>query len=163
LCFCHAHPERLAELGRQGGQKNRRWKVDEGGLPRRSLKSIGEVIELLEETINGVRQGQCDLRAANTIGFLAGILLKAQIENELKAIPSPPENPNAGQGPGPYTSLFRQLALPAAPPAPAPLFPKPPEAAIPAGTSLPPVGESIDESATKPQTNPNILHVEIED
>src|SRR5580692_5249894 len=28
LCFCHAHPERLAELGRQGGQKNRRWKLD---------------------------------------------------------------------------------------------------------------------------------------
>jgi hypothetical protein len=77
LCFCHAHPEKLAELGRQGGRKNRRWKADEGDLPHRSLKSVGQVSELLEETINRVRQGPFDLRAANAIGFLAGILLKA--------------------------------------------------------------------------------------
>ena len=32
---------------------------------------------LLEETINRVRHGPFDLRAANAIGFLAGILLKA--------------------------------------------------------------------------------------
>jgi hypothetical protein len=32
---------------------------------------------LLEETINRVRQGPFDLRAANVIGFLASILLKA--------------------------------------------------------------------------------------
>jgi hypothetical protein len=77
LCFCHAHPERLAELGRQGGQKNRRWKHDECDLPTIPLKSIGEVSELLEETINRVRRGPFDLRAANAIGFLAGILIKA--------------------------------------------------------------------------------------
>jgi hypothetical protein len=77
LCFCHAHPERLAELGRQGGRKNRHWRADEGDLPHRALKSVGQVSELLEETINRVRQGPFDLRAANAIGFLAGILLKA--------------------------------------------------------------------------------------
>ncbi len=33
--------------------------------------------ELLEETINRVRHGPFDLRAANAIGFLAAILLKA--------------------------------------------------------------------------------------
>jgi hypothetical protein len=32
---------------------------------------------LLEETINRIRQGPFDLRTANSIGFLAGILLKA--------------------------------------------------------------------------------------
>jgi hypothetical protein len=78
LCFCHAHPEKLAELGRQGGQKNRRWKLDGcGALPHKPLKSIGDVSELLEETINRIRQGAFDLRAANAIGFLAGTLLKA--------------------------------------------------------------------------------------
>lgn len=35
------------------------------------------MVSLLEETINRVRQGPFDLRAANTIGFLAGTLLKA--------------------------------------------------------------------------------------
>jgi hypothetical protein len=77
LCFFHAHPEKLATLGRQGGQRNRRWKDDELDLPQRPLKNIGDVSELLEETINRVRQGPFDLRAANAIGFLAGILLKA--------------------------------------------------------------------------------------
>ena len=77
LCFCHAHPEKLAELGRRGGQKNRRWKVDTREVPLRPLKSIGDVSELLEETINRVRQGPFDLRAANAIGFLASTLLRA--------------------------------------------------------------------------------------
>jgi general stress protein YciG len=77
LCFFHANPEKLAELGRQGGQKNRRWPLDGGSLPHRSLKSINEVSGVLEETINRVRQGPFDLRAANAIGFLASILLKA--------------------------------------------------------------------------------------
>ncbi len=77
LCFCHAHPERLAELGRQGGQKNRRRSLDERSIPDRPLKSMGDVGELLEETINRVRRGPFDIRAANAIGFLAGVLLKA--------------------------------------------------------------------------------------
>jgi hypothetical protein len=77
LCFCHAYPEKLAELGRRGGQKNRRWNRAASDLPHRSLKSIGEVSELLEETINRVRQGPFDLRSANSIGFLASTLLKA--------------------------------------------------------------------------------------
>jgi hypothetical protein len=77
LCFFHANPERLSALGRQGGQKNRRWKTDELDLPQRPLRSIGDVSELLEETINRVRQGPFDLRAANAIGYLTGILLKA--------------------------------------------------------------------------------------
>src|ERR1035441_2639599 len=42
-----------------------------------ALRGVGEVSELLEETINRVRQGPFDLRAANAIGVLAGILLKA--------------------------------------------------------------------------------------
>jgi hypothetical protein len=46
----------MAELGRQGGQKNRRKRLDESGIPDRPLKSMGEVGELLEETINRVRQ-----------------------------------------------------------------------------------------------------------
>jgi hypothetical protein len=77
LCFSHAHPEKLAELGRQGGRKNRHWKSNEDELPDRPLKTIEEVGGLLEETLNRVRRGPFDLRAANSIGYLAGILLKA--------------------------------------------------------------------------------------
>jgi hypothetical protein len=65
-------------LGRQGGQKNRHWTSgDDPELANKILRKTGDVASLLEETINRVRQGPFDLRSANTIGFLAGILLKA--------------------------------------------------------------------------------------
>jgi hypothetical protein len=77
LCYFHAHPERLVELGRQGGRRNRRPRFNLEELATRSLKNVREVADLLEETINSVRQGKIDLRASNAIGFLSGILLKA--------------------------------------------------------------------------------------
>ena len=80
LCFFHAHPEKLAELGREGGRKNRHWRSDDQDFAMKTLRSTGDVVSLLEETINRVRQGPFDLRAANTIGFLAGTLLKAREE-----------------------------------------------------------------------------------
>lgn len=46
-------------------------------LPHRSLKNAGEVCEILKETINRLRQGALDRVTAATIGFLAGIQLKA--------------------------------------------------------------------------------------
>jgi hypothetical protein len=143
LCFCHAHPERLAEFGRQGGQKNRRGKHDESDLPDRSLKSIGEVSALLEETINRVRQGPFDLRAANAIGFLAGILLKA-LDQPVEL----PETTNSEASPGIYTSLFQRLALPAAPQDRVfDLFPQPAQkdAGIASGP-VPAPGEFIDDT-----------------
>jgi hypothetical protein len=104
LCFCHAHPERLAELGRQGGLKNRRWKVQAEVLPYKTLRSIDEVCELLEETINRVREGPFDLRAANTIALLAGIYLKAIAQRA-----DAPETIDREASAGVYTSLFQRL------------------------------------------------------
>jgi hypothetical protein len=77
LCFFHAHPEKAAELGRDGGRKNRHRIPIASELAPRRLRSFEDVQSLLEETVNRVRQGPFDLRAANSIGFLAGILLKA--------------------------------------------------------------------------------------
>ena len=77
LCFFHAHPEKPAELGREGGRKNRHWVDTRSDVTPRRLRSFEDVLLLLEETVNNVRQGPFDLRAANSIGFLAGILLKA--------------------------------------------------------------------------------------
>ncbi len=79
---------------------------------------------------------------------------------ELLEVPRVPDTPDS---PGTYTALFNRLALPAppeAPPAPSQeVFdlippPKPPE--------VPKKAAAIDETA-KGVTNPNILHVEIED
>jgi len=96
LCFCHAHPERLAELGRQGGRRNRHWTSMDQDLPTKALRSTADVASLLEETINRIRQGPFDLRAANTIGFLAGTLLKAledcKIEEQLSSLEAVTDN-----------------------------------------------------------------------
>jgi hypothetical protein len=81
MCFFHAHPEKAAELGRNGGRGNRRWKETDVNLPHLDLKKIENVVELLAETIRRVRQGPFDLRAASAIGYLAGMLLKA-VETE---------------------------------------------------------------------------------
>jgi hypothetical protein len=42
-------------VGRQGGKKNRRWKLDGSDLPTIPLKHIDDLIGLLEETINRIR------------------------------------------------------------------------------------------------------------
>jgi hypothetical protein len=51
LCFFHAHPEKLAELGRQGGKKNGHWKQADCDLLQIRLKSIGDVSGLLEKRL----------------------------------------------------------------------------------------------------------------
>ena len=158
MCFCHAHPEKLAELGRQGGRKNRRWKEDECDLPKIPLKSTEEVSELLEETINRVRRGPFDLRAANAIGFLAGILLKA-LDQRVES----PETTNSEASPGIYTSLFQRLALPAASQDRVfDLLPQPPQKdAGNAPSSFPALGESIDDPPTPSDNHPRVITVEV--
>jgi hypothetical protein len=126
-------------------------------LPTRPLRSIGEVCELLEETINRVRQGPFDLRAANAIGFLAGILLKA-----LERVESP-ETTNSEASPGIYPSLFQRLALPAASQDRVfDLFPQPPQkdGGI-APSSHPAPGESVDDTPTPPNSHPRVITVEV--
>jgi hypothetical protein len=153
LCSCHAHLEKLAELGRQGGRKNRRWRIDECGIPDRSVKSAEEVCEVLEETINRVRQGPFDLRAANTIGFLSGIQLKA-LAQRVEA----PETTNSEI----YTSLFQRLGQAAPQQEVFALFPQPLQkhAGIAPGP-LPAPGESIDDPPIPPKSQARIITVEV--
>jgi hypothetical protein len=156
LCFCHAHPERLAELGRQGGQKNRHWKREECDLPTIPLKSIEEISELLEETINRVRQGSLDPRAANTLGFLAGIHLKVLAQR----VEAPETNREASAGI--YMSLFQRLG--SAPPQEKVYdrFPQPqPQAETTVPAALPAPGEFIDDTPTRPNTHPRVITVEV--
>jgi hypothetical protein len=157
LCFCHAHPERLAELGRQGGLKNRRWKIEADVLPYRSVKSLDEVCELLEETINRVREGPLDLRAANTIALLAGICLKALAQRA-----EAPETTDREAAAGVYTSLFQRLGSAAPEEEVFDLFPQPKqqdETSIPA--CLPAPGESSDDPPAPSHDHFGIITVEV--
>jgi hypothetical protein len=58
------------------------------------LKSVGDVVNLLGTTINQVRKGILDVKAANAVGYLGSVLLRAiegdelarQIEAQAKAM-----------------------------------------------------------------------------
>src|SRR6266849_5489623 len=82
-CFFHdpAQKEKRAEANRNGGamrgRREEAMPLLPPNLPPISLKTPAAVAGLYEETINHVRQGQIDLRAANTIGYLATMLLTA--------------------------------------------------------------------------------------
>jgi hypothetical protein len=78
--FCYFHNPDISETEKKeiqskGGQANK-IKVLEPLEPI-TLKEGGDVILLLEDTINKVRTGEIDLKVANCIGYLAGHLMKA--------------------------------------------------------------------------------------
>ncbi len=84
FCFFHA-PERAQArrtARRAGGLKNRITVLPHTtrDLP---LVSTRDVEKLLAETINQVRRGEVDPKVANTVGYLAGILLKSRQDTEI--------------------------------------------------------------------------------
>jgi hypothetical protein len=92
LCALHSDPARAVELGRKSGRarRNVRFSTATEDCPALSLRSVGDVTELLAETINQVRTRRIDPRVANTVGYLATGMLKAlqqgDIEGRLRAM-----------------------------------------------------------------------------
>ena len=92
LCALHGYPGRAVELGRESGRSRRRVRLPAATeeCPALPLRSVADVTELLAETINQVRGGRIDSRAANTLGYLATAMLKAlqqgDLEGRLRAI-----------------------------------------------------------------------------
>ena len=156
-CALHADPERAAELGSKRGRRVKfRPRPDALDLTPRPLKSTEEVCELLEETINLVRRGSLDVRAANSIGVLAGIHLKA-LAQRVEAR----ETDSEASG-GIYMSLFQRLGSAAPEQKVFDLFPQPQlQDQTSAPAPLPAPGESIDESPTRPDTHPRVITVEV--
>ena len=87
LCALHGDPARAVELGRKSGRARRcvRSPGPPEDHPALSLRSVADVTELLGETINLVRGGSIDPRAANTLGYLAMALLKALQQGDIEA------------------------------------------------------------------------------
>jgi len=81
FCFFHTNPENAKTAGEKGGRQGRHKVLFESNL---SLKSTNDVISLLEETINQIRTGSFDRAIGNTVGYLAGILLKCLEQSELE-------------------------------------------------------------------------------
>jgi hypothetical protein len=85
--FCYFHDPSNAEKRReaqaQGGRQNR-MKTLESTAPDVKVEDCGDAIALISETINHVRKGKIDPRVANSVGFLANILLKAMERDKLE-------------------------------------------------------------------------------
>jgi hypothetical protein len=80
-CFFH-DPNRKAErkaAQSTGGQKNR-MAVLPNSTPDVTLRSAGDELKLLEDTINQVRRGEIDPKIANVIGYLCALRTKTRHE-----------------------------------------------------------------------------------
>jgi hypothetical protein len=85
FCFFHdpSKAEQRREAQSQGGRQNH-VKTLEDSAPDVKVEDSGDAIALISETINQVRKGQIDPRVANSVGFLANILIKAVERNKLE-------------------------------------------------------------------------------
>ncbi len=85
--YCYLHnpeisQEEKLEAQTRGGQ-NRSLKVYQP-LPPVRIEKTSDIMKLLTDTINQVRQGELDCRIGNTIGYLAGVAIKAYETSELE-------------------------------------------------------------------------------
>ncbi len=85
--YCYLHnpeisQEEKLEAQTRGGQ-NRSLKVYQP-LPPVKIEKTSDIMTLLTDTINQVRQGELDCRVANSIGYLAGVAIKAYETSELE-------------------------------------------------------------------------------
>jgi len=84
-CFFH-DPDKSEEqkTARQKGGYARRAPRLPKNIPDFEIKGAEEVIHLLSMTINQVRRGDLDPKVANAVGYLSGIILKANEQGEIE-------------------------------------------------------------------------------
>ena len=82
-CFSHneATQEQKAIAVRKGGAT--RQAVIDTPLQQITINTPADIVKLLAQTINEVRDGTLDPRIANTIAYIAGHLIKAYEVSEL--------------------------------------------------------------------------------
>lgn len=85
FCFFHdpAKSEERREAQAQGGRQNR-MKALGATAPDVKVEDFGDAIALLVQTISQVRKGEIDPRVANSVGFLANILIKTMAQDKLE-------------------------------------------------------------------------------
>jgi len=84
FCFFH-HPEQAEErleAQREGGRQGKLQALKD--TQDLKLERVEDVTRLLADTINHVRAGRMDPRIGNTIGYLAGVLLKSLEQGDVE-------------------------------------------------------------------------------
>ncbi len=78
-CFAHSQLPEITEkrhLAKVEGGRNGRKMMLEPAEDSVAIKSVKDVVALLEQTVNDVRQNRITTNQANCIGFLCGIAMK---------------------------------------------------------------------------------------
>lgn len=87
-CFFH-DPDKVEEVKAaqvKGGEVSMRatldpravkpWRGHDGAITVLQTPTIGDLLNLLSDTVDEVRTGQIDPKVANAVGYLTGIMLK---------------------------------------------------------------------------------------
>jgi hypothetical protein len=83
LCFFHANPQKVAELGRLGGRRNRRAvAIDSAACP--PLTDNESVVRLLKQALVDLCNGKIKPRQATAIAQLGRAILYAREEVEFE-------------------------------------------------------------------------------
>ncbi|MBS0198786.1 MAG: hypothetical protein JSR77_18720 [Planctomycetes bacterium] len=93
FCFIHdpAAAAEREEARREGGrERGRRTVAVDDSEPDPPLKTLQDVSGLLADTLCRVRKGTLDAKIANTVGYLAGVLIRSieggEFERRLEAL-----------------------------------------------------------------------------
>jgi len=106
-CFFHdpASQEKRAAARRAGGviRSHNAQPAQKlpANLPRKPLRKFSDITELLEETVDHVRQGEMDLHSARTIGYLASVLLNT-LNSNVRALQAERKAASASSGKKPH-------------------------------------------------------------
>jgi len=84
-CFFHdpAKAEKRREAQSLGGRHNH-MKTLAPDAPDVKIEKIQDAVPLLSETINQVRKGEIDPRVANSVGYLANVIIKAVEQSDIE-------------------------------------------------------------------------------
>ena len=83
LCFFHAHPEKVAELGRLGGRRNRRAiQADPASSP--PVAHNESIVHFLTQALVDLRSGRIKPREATAIAQLGRAIIYAREEVEFE-------------------------------------------------------------------------------
>jgi hypothetical protein len=105
-CFFHdpdpALQQKRAQARREGAAVRNQKPLLPPNLPLISLQTASDVTAMLGETVNLVRQGQIDLRTANTLGYLSNMMfngMKLDLRAEREAARASAPRAVAGKKP----------------------------------------------------------------
>ena len=88
LCYFHANPDKAAELGRNGGRR-RQLSYEQSMEHIAVPESAADVRRILAETMAEVKAGRMDPKVANTVAYIATVLLRAYEADAARSAETP--------------------------------------------------------------------------